>query len=49
MNLIKVLICLLIIFTGVKLLMDGISIIKNNSLKFSSILVNLEIVKLFDL
>jgi hypothetical protein len=31
MNLIKVLICLLIIFTGVKLLMDGISIIKNNS------------------
>jgi len=31
MNLIKVLICLLIVFTGVKLLMDGISIIKNNS------------------
>ena len=28
---IKVLICLLIVFTGVKLLMDGISIIKNNS------------------
>jgi len=31
MNLIKVLICLLIVFTSVKLLMDGISIIKNNS------------------
>ena len=31
MNLIKVLICLLIVFTCVKLLMDGICIIKNNS------------------